>query len=136
MVPFMRFPAFTPWVILVLAFQLSSPAAAMTLLTLEEPPLGYRNAVGELEGISIDLVRELQRRVGNKDPIQLYPWARAYRIAKTSSDVVLFTVTRNPEREALFHWLLRVNRNAWVLYGRRDQGLRVTSLDQARQSPN
>ncbi|MEH6826320.1 MAG: ABC transporter substrate-binding protein [Motiliproteus sp.] len=102
-------------------------------LTLEEPLLSYHNSVGNLDGVSVELVRELQRRVGNEKPIQVYPWARAYRIAQTRADTLLFTTTRSAEREPLFHWLLRVNRDAWMLFARHDDGLQLNSLEGAKR---
>ena len=102
-------------------------------LTLEEPLLSYHNSVGELDGVSVELVRELQRRVGNEKPIQVYPWARAYRIAQTRADILLFTTTRSVERDPLFHWLLRVNRDAWMLFARHDDDLQLNSLEGAKR---
>ncbi|MEH6825167.1 MAG: transporter substrate-binding domain-containing protein [Motiliproteus sp.] len=98
----------------------------------EEPPLGYSNSDGKLDGISVDLVRELQQRVGNREQIQVLPWARAYRLARNEADTLLFTTTRTPERTPLFHWLLRVNRNAWILYAHRDHAPVVTVIEDAR----
>ncbi|MEH6471543.1 MAG: ABC transporter substrate-binding protein [Halopseudomonas sp.] len=119
---------------LCLSLLLGQPCQAdpMTLLTLEEPPLSYHNSQGELDGISVEVVRELQQRLGNTDPIQVYPWIRAYRIAQSRPDVVLFTATRSPEREPLFHWITLINRNAWVLYARRSDNLTISSLADAR----
>lgn len=117
---------------LLLVIGLPLHAGTVQILTLEEPPLGYSNSAGKLDGISVDLVRELQQRVGNREPIQVLPWARAYRLARNEPDTLLFTTTRTPERSPLFHWLLRVNRNAWILYARRDHALAVTDIEDAR----
>ncbi|MEH6628693.1 MAG: ABC transporter substrate-binding protein [Motiliproteus sp.] len=95
--------------------------------------MSYRDAKGELTGVSVDLVLELQRRLGEREPIQVLPWLRAYRIATRHADKLLFTTTRNSEREPLFHWLLMVNRNAWALYARRDDPIVLDTLVQARR---
>jgi polar amino acid transport system substrate-binding protein len=37
---------------------------------------------GVLVGSSVEIVKEIQRRVGSREPIKVYPWARAYKMAK------------------------------------------------------
>ncbi|MEH6651639.1 MAG: ABC transporter substrate-binding protein [Motiliproteus sp.] len=95
--------------------------------------MSYRDAKGELAGVSVDLVLELQRRLGEREPIKTLPWPRAYRIATSHADKLLFTTTRNAEREPLFHWLLMINRNAWTFYARRDDQIVLDTLVQARK---
>ena len=55
-------------------------AAELTILTENLPPLNYEKD-GELVGPSVEIVREIQSRVGSRDKIQVYPWARAYKMA-------------------------------------------------------
>ena len=52
----------------------------MTILTENLPPLNYVDD-GVLVGPSVEIVREIQRRVGSDAPIEVYPWARAYKMA-------------------------------------------------------
>ncbi len=109
--------------------------SAVRVLTIDEPPMNFIDGDGELKGISIDVVRELLHRVGESSDIEIVPWPRAYKLALTQPEVVLFTATRTAEREPLFHWIKRINRNPWVLYGHRDSPYRIDSLEQAKQLP-
>jgi len=102
--------------ILVSALFANSVLADVRIYTIEEPPFNFVDEQGELTGISVDFIREVQRRVGDDSEIELMFWARAYQIAQTESDVILFTATRAKYREPLFRWLAPVVRNAWRFY--------------------
>ncbi len=106
---------------------------SVTPLTSDEPPLNYLTESGQLQGISVDLVQELQQRLGEQKQIEVLPWLRAYRVASSSPNILLFTAARTLQREEMFHWILRVNRNAWMLYGHRDNAQKITNLEQARE---
>ncbi len=106
-------------------------AAELQLLTEENPPLNFSQN-GQPRGLSIDVVQEIQRRVGNTDPIEVQPWARAYRTATTVPNVALFGTARTAVREELFHWVGPVATAVASLYSKRGAGLRIASLDDAK----
>lgn len=80
-------------------------AQRLTIYTEVAPPFQYENPDGTLSGFSVDLVREIQRRVGNRDPIALVPWVRGYNEALTKPNVLLFAMDRSVERENSFQWV-------------------------------
>ena len=61
--------------ILVIFIPQPLPAEKLTILTENLPPLNYVEN-GKLVGSSVEIVEEIQRRVGSVEPIQVYPWAR------------------------------------------------------------
>jgi polar amino acid transport system substrate-binding protein len=119
---------------IVLLFQLATAiawGAESQILTVEEPPSSYRSATGELQGLAIDIVRAIQERIGNHDPVQIVPEVRALKIAAESSNVVLVGFSRIPEREQHFNWILRYLRKPWVLYARTGESFAIHSLEDA-----
>lgn len=106
-------------------------ATELQLLTEENPPLNFSHN-GQVKGLSIDVVQEIQRRVGNADTIEVQPWARAYRTASTVPNVALFGTARTPAREELFHWVGPVATAVASLYSKRGAGLHIASLDDAK----
>ena len=58
-----------------------------------------------LSGISVDLVREIQKRIGNKKEIKVFPWKRGYHITLNKKGYALFLTTRSKQRENLFKWV-------------------------------
>ncbi|MEE4378762.1 MAG: transporter substrate-binding domain-containing protein [Candidatus Competibacteraceae bacterium] len=107
-------------------------AATLTLLTEELPPLNYTQD-GELIGFSLDVVRELQRRVGNTDAIEVVPWARGYKAALERPNTVLFSTARTQERESLFQWVGPLVRWQYVFYKKRGSPIILNTLDDARR---
>ena len=60
---------------------------------------------GKLSGISVDIVKELQKRVGNTQKIRVFPWNRGYNITLKKKGFALFTTARTKHREKLFKWV-------------------------------
>ncbi|MFN4238281.1 MAG: substrate-binding periplasmic protein [Vogesella sp.] len=79
----------------------SLPAAALTILTEDWPPVSFANHKGQADGMAVAVVRLLQERLKDNTPIQVQPWARAYNSLLNEKDVMLFTVGRSAERERL-----------------------------------
>ncbi|WP_164970039.1 ABC transporter substrate-binding protein [Arcobacter sp. CECT 8983] len=73
-------------------------------LTESWAPYQIENKNG-LSGISIDLIKEIQKRLGNKKEIKLFPWKRAYNITLRKKGYALFLTSKSKEREKLFKWI-------------------------------
>jgi polar amino acid transport system substrate-binding protein len=86
------------------------------LITVEEPPASFNNSEQQPEGFVVDLVQALQRHLADSSPIELMPEGRAMLTAEQDSNVLLFSFSRTPEREARYHWLLPVLRKNWQIY--------------------
>lgn len=118
-------------VMLVLSF--GTPAQPpLTLLTHEEPPFVLRERNNELGGYAVELVRGIQQQLGNREPILLNPWARAYMRATEQGNVLLFPLVRNADREALFHWITPLTRNLHAVFARGSPG-KVAALQELQQ---
>ncbi|MEA3353689.1 MAG: hypothetical protein U9Q33_07740 [Campylobacterota bacterium] len=48
-----------------------------------------------LKGISVELVRQIQKRIGNKNTIKVFPWNRGYDITLNKKGYALFLTTRS-----------------------------------------
>ena len=77
-------------------------------------------------------VREIAARQGIPDNIRLTSWKNAYNMALLYPKVLLFSTERTPERESLFQWVGPVGKNDAILYARKGSGIRISSLDEAR----
>ncbi|WP_137174723.1 ABC transporter substrate-binding protein [Massilia sp. HP4] len=87
---------------------------------------------GRVVGIATDKLRSALARTGVAYEIALLPWKRAYTAALQRPDTCVYSTTRTPEREALFKWIGPLDAAQWVLMGRADRKLALTSLEQAR----
>ena len=104
----------------------------LTILTENLPPLNYlRNGV--LVGPSVEIVKEIQRRVGSHEEIRVYPWARAYKIALEDENVVLFGTTYTKVRHDKFKWIGPLATKRDILVAKKGSGITINSLDDAKK---
>ncbi len=108
------------------------PPGIINMITEEYPPVTFIKD-GKVTGFVTDLVREISARQGIDDNIHLTSWDEAYRLALTNPNVVLFSAERTAERENLFQWVGPVGKNRAVFYAKRDSGIRMNSIDDARK---
>ena len=122
------------WIIVMFwAMSVSTYADELQIWTLSEPPGNFVNDNGEITGLSVDYVREIQQRIGNTDEIEMIPWIRIYQTALREPNIVFFSVARTPEREDKFHWIALVMRKPWALYRKKGSALQIKSLEDAKK---
>lgn len=107
-------------------------SAELTILTENLPPLNYVKG-GVLVGSSVEIVKEIQRRVGSHEPIKVYPWARAYKMALEEENVVLFGTTHTEARHDIFKWVGPLARKRDILVAKKGAGIKITSLEDAKK---
>lgn len=113
---------------IIMVLQVTAVRAELRILAVDEAPASFINADGQVEGLIIDVVKELQRRLGDTTPIQMLPEQRALMLASTTPDTLLLGFSRTPAREQLFHMITPVLRKSWVLYGRQGDSPEVANL--------
>lgn len=118
---------------LVLTGPLGAWAQQLTILTEVNPPLQVKLANGEPGGPTVAVVREIQRRLNNTDPIELVPWARGYRAVETQANTALFVMARTASRDAQFQWVGPFTEAAYALYVKSDSNIFLNDLDDAKQ---
>ena len=90
--------------LLLMAFGGAAWPQTLHVMTTEVPPFAFVKD-GKQTGFCIEIVEEIQRRLGRADAIDILPWARAYRQAQLEKNGLLVCPKRSPEREALFKWV-------------------------------
>ena len=73
-------------------------AAPLKIFAMESAPVSFSDN-GHATGLVVEVAREVQRRAGSSDPIEIVPWARAYSMAGIEPNVVLLSIVRTAERE-------------------------------------
>lgn len=76
----------------------------LTVVTEVWPPYSYTDEQGHALGVATRTIRDALALVGMNYHIDFQPWARAFFIAKTKPNVLIYPIYRSEEREALFHW--------------------------------
>jgi polar amino acid transport system substrate-binding protein len=111
-----------------------NPVLSQELIVLTEnmPPLNYVED-GELVGPSVEIVKEIQRRVGSHEPIKVYPWARAYKMVLEEENVVLFGMTHTEDRHDKFKWIGPLATKRDILVAKKGSGIKINSLEDAKK---
>lgn len=78
-------------------------------VVLELSPPHQTLESGKVGGLTTTVVEAMLRHAGLTPVYEVYPWARAFRIAATTPDVLIYNMARTPEREAQFEWIGIVN---------------------------
>ncbi|MCV2366495.1 substrate-binding periplasmic protein [Roseateles oligotrophus] len=115
----------------LLALCLTRPAMGqhLTLLTEEYPPYNMSGAKGQVSGISTQIVKALLTEAGLEYEVTLYPWARAISMARVQINTCVYSMSRTPEREALYKWIGPLVYNDWALFALSDAA-RPNRLDE------
>ena len=97
---------------MMLGLMLGKPAVAAQPLrvVLEVSPPHQTLHNGKVGGLTTAVVAELLQQAGLSASFEVYPWARAFKIAATTPDVLIYNMARTPEREAQFEWIGIVTR--------------------------
>jgi polar amino acid transport system substrate-binding protein len=107
-------------------------SAELTILTENLPPLNYLKE-NVLVGPSVEIVKEIQRKVGSHEQIKVYPWARAYKMALEEENVVLFSMTYTKDRYDKFKWIGPLARKRDILVAKKGSGMKIGSLEDAKK---
>jgi polar amino acid transport system substrate-binding protein len=106
----MRSPCAKRWRAFLLLAPLAAVIAACPALaqriecvTEEMPPFQSMQA-GTIAGYSTEVVKASLDRAALDHTLDMYPWARAYAMAKAKPNVLIYSILRTPERERMFQW--------------------------------
>ena len=94
--------------VLVVLFNASAQANSpfkLKVSTEHWPPNSYMDQNGQVTGLATDKVSKILTMAKIDHQIHLYPWARAYHLAKTEPDWAIFSIMRSADREKDFQWV-------------------------------
>lgn len=88
----------------VLLMSLIAHADTIQVVTEDSSYSSLEN--GKVVGVASEIVEQTLARAGITDyHMSLYPWARAYDLARLEPNVLIYPIIRSSEREALFKWV-------------------------------
>lgn len=94
----------------------SQPDNTVVIGTAHFPPFRIVGAKGEVGGADAEIVKTIFRRMGYTIDLQVYPWARTYKLGKSGRLPVIFSFTKNAEREKHFFFSDPINSIKDVLF--------------------
>lgn len=116
----------------MLLLPLSARAGEFEMQAIVYPPLVF-SVNGELRGVAPEVVREIQKIVGDDSLLKETPWLRGYEQAQKLPRQALFAIVRIPEREKLFKWVGPIFGEGDYFFKHRGAPLTIRTLDDARR---
>ncbi|BDQ37514.1 hypothetical protein SYK_18740 [Pseudodesulfovibrio nedwellii] len=121
-------------VVLVLVQAVTASSESIKVVTEEWPPYNQKVCEG-VGGVVTDVVRATLDRAGFEYSIDIYPWARAYDMAQTHKNVLIYSIFKLPSREPHFKWIkvegLSIDMYLFSPKHRRD--IAISTLDEAKK---
>lgn len=89
---------------------------------------------GKVVGVASEIVEKALAKAGVTDyHMALYPWARAYDMARLEPNVLIYPIIRSAEREPLFKWVGELDQVTPMFYKLRERrDVVVKSLQDAK----
>lgn len=90
------------------------------------PPFNYLNDQGGVDGLATEKVKQVLDTAGLSYDIRMVPWSRAMQQVQSQPNALIYTITRTPERERKFHWLVPFAPSNFHIFMRADDNRTVT----------
>lgn len=116
----------------LMLFCLQSLAEPLQVVTEDSSYSELRD--GKVVGVASEIVEKTLTRAGVTDyHMALYPWARAYDMARLEPNVLIYPIIRSAEREPLFKWVGELDQVTPMFYKLRERrDIVVKSLQDAK----
>jgi len=109
-------------ILCVVALSFSEPSEAQEVEVVTEylAPFQIRNEDGSLGGFATDIVNRLFDITNDSPNVNVLPWARAYRIALSRPNTLIYSIAKTSQRSNKFTWVGKVKSERFFVWGLRD----------------
>lgn len=130
----MASPLHTLFTLMLLALALQGRAdtlAPYQIVSGNLPPFTVETGP-DMPGALGSLVHDMAERLGEAPAIQFFPWTRALSMVGTQPRTLILPLTRTPEREPNYRWLVKLYRQQFVFIALRSSEVNLDSLKALR----
>ncbi|WP_163833885.1 substrate-binding periplasmic protein [Spartinivicinus ruber] len=105
----------------------------LQVVTEEFPPYNYTEN-NNITGLSTEVVSAVLAEAKIKATFRSYPWVRAYKMALTKPNVLIYSIGRNKKREELFKWVGVIAPAKFYLFTLKQRDdIQINKLEEAKQ---
>ena len=105
----------------------------LKILTEDYKPISFQKANGELDGLAVEIVKEIMNRLNLKQDITLLDWKKAYELTKNEPNYVLFSAGKTKTREPLFKWVGPIFNSENSFYTKNDYKGSIKNFNEAKK---
>jgi len=73
-------------------------------------PYNYLDKKGKVVGKSTKVVKAIVDDAGLEYAIEINPWSRAFNLATSQPNILIYSILRTPDRENLFYWFCPISK--------------------------
>ena len=106
-----------PIAILFFSALCSADHRTVKVVTEYLAPYQIKNDDGSLGGFSTDVINALFDQTQDQANIHVLPWARAYEMARTEPNVMIYSIAHTSARSAQFQWVGSLKKERLYFWG-------------------
>ncbi len=84
---------------------MSNQTQSLKVVTEHNPPFNYQLRNDKIVGSATNKVLEVLDEAKIDFTLNIYPWARSYKMALSQPNTLIYSIFRNKQREPLFQWV-------------------------------
>lgn len=110
----------------VVLTSVSVRATDVVIYTENYPPYNYLDDAGQVVGLATEKVQQVMDATGLQYEIRLAPWKRGLHYVETGDNTLIYSMTRTPDRETRFQWLVPLAQSNFFLFARQSDNRLIT----------
>ena len=121
-------------ILLTLVLLGSSLSASQNIKLMTEifPPFQYK-VEGKLVGLSVEIVAAMQKKMGTKNKLKVFPWTRGVKIVDVKKNTAIFSMLRTKERENKYKWVGPLTSMKLVFFKKKGSPIVLNSIEDAKK---
>jgi len=105
----------------------------ITFLTEHLPPFQIKKG-DQVAGYTTEIVKKLLSHTDIEARFKIYPWSRAFNLAKSEQDTCIYKIARTTARESLFHWVGVIKTTNTHFIGlKENSNIEIKSIEDAKK---
>jgi len=105
----------------------------INFVTEHLPPFQTMNG-DHVSGYTTEIVKKLLSKTNIDATFKIYPWSRAFNLAKNKQDTCIYKIARTRARESLFHWVgVIATTNTHFIGLKENKHIKINSLEDAKE---
>ena len=108
-------------------------ATKIEVVTENWPPFNYLDHQKEVVGSVTANIKQILEHAQLTYSINLYPWARSYKLAESKKNHLIYALYKTPERAKHFHWFCPITKPIALYFMKiKDSAPHIENIEQAK----
>jgi polar amino acid transport system substrate-binding protein len=105
----------------------------LRIITEDYPPYNFVDKQGNVTGQSTEIVQTILTMTEDQMPIEVMPLSEGLDLAQKGPGIVIYSLNRTPQREALFKWVGPIGQYEQAFYAKKGTTITLDKFEDARE---